>query len=188
MERLQRLEAAPAGDEAVGQGALPALGDQGRHLHGGALAVEADRCAQGAHLGVLDGEAVAGQVVGGDGFEGEVEDHAAGVAGVGDAVGKVPERGGAGGLGGDAGDRRRGTQGGGTQGCRAEGEGRGEGHGEGMFRARNIESFSGNEGQAAAGHQAVSFLSSGSEVAAAPDAASSSSRRQAASRSFLKAA
>ena len=126
------------------------------------------------HLRVLGGEAVAGQVVGGDGVEGEVEHHAAGVAGAGDGLGQLLQRGGAGGLGGDAGDRRG----------RAEGEGRGGGHGGGMFRARNVEGVAGNEGQAAAGHQAVSF----SGVAAAPDAASSSSRRQAASSSFLKAA
>ena len=33
----------------------------------------------------------------------------------------------------------------------------GEGDGGGMFRARNVEGVAGNEGQAAAGHQAVSF-------------------------------
>ena len=87
------------------------------------------------------------------------------------------ERGGAGGLGGDAGDR------GGRRG-RGHGTSRGGGARR-MFRARNVEGVRG-EGQAAAGHQAVSF--SGAGVARPAAAASSSSRRQAARSSFLKAA
>ena len=133
VERLQRHQPAPAGDQAVGQGAR--LGHQRRHLDRRALAVGADRLAQGPHLVVLGRQAVAGQVVGGDGVERQVEHHAAGVAGAGDAVGEILQRRGAGGLGGDPGDRRGraepGQQVGARDVPRAEHRGRRRGRGSG---------------------------------------------------------
>ena len=155
VERLQRLQPPPAGDQAVGQGA-----GERRHHYGRALAVHPDRLAQGIHLGVLGRQPVAGQMVRGDGVEREVEHQAPGLAGAGDALGKVGERGGVGGVGDDPGDRR-----GEAQHVAAR-----------RFRARNVEHRA--EGQAAAGHQAGSFCGS----------RASSSRRQAASSSRLKAA
>ena len=116
---------------------------------------------------------VAGEVVGGDGVERQVEHHAALLARAAQGLGHLLERGLAGGLGGDAGDggRRRREAGG------------------GMFRARNIRAFRGEiggeafrqGGEAAAGHQAVSF-------SRAAVAAASSSRRQEARSRRLKPA
>ena len=162
VERLQGGEPPPAGDQAVGQGVPGAGNRQGGDLDRGALAVGADRLAQGRHLGVLGGDAVAGEVVGSDGVEREVEHHAAGLARPRQRLGELHERGGAGGLGGDPGDRRE------------------------MFRARNVGTAVGGRalgngqrhgGESAAGHQAISFSRS-----------AISSRRQLATSSRLKAA
>ena len=126
----------------------------------------ADAFAQGRHLLVLRGHPVAGQMIGRDVPERQIEHHAPGLAGAGQRLGQLLESRRAGALGGLAGDRRGGGLAGRVLGL------------EEMFRARNIRPVGG--GQAAAGHQTASFSRAAS--------AAISSRRQDASSRRLKPA
>ena len=89
MQRLQRREPAPAGDEAVGERGRPALGAGGGSGSARASGVTSigtrwpwrRRLSRSARASSSsDWQAVAGQVVGGDGVEGQVEHHPAGLA------------------------------------------------------------------------------------------------------------
>ena len=170
VQRLQRREPPPAGDQAVGQGAARAVAAAASPRSGCAGRGRGARSRRAAISASSAGRRSRARWSGAMASSGRSSTMRPVVAGAAQRLGQLLERRGAGGLGGDPGDRRRGASAAERAGCSARGT-------SSPARRRRMRG-----GQAAAGHQASS-PPSGRAAAAA-----SSSRRQAASSSRLKPA